>query len=96
MLIMKKESEVPIYKIFSNKERLNLLVCLSTPKNVTELLGRCHLSQSALSQHLKLLKDASVAECSRDGKKQIYFVPNKKIILIAKSLLKLDKKDDNK
>lgn len=88
---MKKRSETPIYKIFSNKERLNLLVCLSSPKNVTQLLGRCHLSQSALSQHLKLLKDASVAECKRDGKKQIYFVPNKKVILIAKSLLKLDK-----
>lgn len=93
---MKKGSEVSIYKIFSNKERLNLLVCLSTPKNVTELLGRCHLSQSALSQHLKLLKDASVAKCHRDGKKQIYFVPNKKIILMAKSLLKLDKKYENK
>jgi DNA-binding transcriptional ArsR family regulator len=60
---------------------------LSTEKSVTELLSRCDLSQSALSQHLKILKDAGIVTCARDGKKQIYSIKNKKVLQIAKLLL---------
>lgn len=86
---MEKKKTEDIYKAFSNHNRVKLIVCLSTAKNVTELLSRCDLSQSALSQHLKVLKDCGVVICKREGKQQIYSIKNKKVLEIAKELLKL-------
>lgn len=85
---MKKNKE-EIFKIFSNEKRVRLILCLVEPKNVTELLSRCDLSQSALSQHLKILRDARVVSCRREGKHQIYHVHNKKVFSIASLLLEL-------
>jgi ArsR family transcriptional regulator len=79
------------YKAFANENRVKLIMCLSKPKCVTDLLSLCTLSQSALSQHLKVLKDAGIAVCEREGKQQIYAVKNKKVIKIAELLLELDK-----
>ncbi len=76
-------------KVFSNTRRLKLIVCLSKPHSVSQLLDRCDLSQSALSQHLAKLKDAGIITCQRNGNMQIYTVVNKKIVTIAKSLLNL-------
>lgn len=81
-----------IYRAFANRNRVKLMLCLSKPKSVTELQRLCDLSQSALSQHLKILKDEGLAVCSRDGKNQIYEVKNKDILKIARLLLKLDTK----
>ncbi len=80
-----------IYRAFSNHNRVKLILCLSKAKNVTDLLGLCNLSQSALSQHLKVLKDEGVVVCKRDGKNQIYSVEDKKVLDVAKLLLELDK-----
>lgn len=80
-----------IYKVFSNKNRVKLILCLSKAKSVTELLSLCELSQSALSQHLKVLKDEGVALCKRDGKRQMYAVKDKKVLAAAKLLSELDK-----
>lgn len=84
-IITKKD----ILRALSNKVRLRLIVCLKTPQNVTELLEKCSLSQSALSQHLKILKDCEVATCKKEGKQQIYVVTDEKIINITKQLLKI-------
>lgn len=79
------------YDCFANENRVHLLVCLEKKKCVTDLLSMCHLSQSALSQHLKILKDADFVTCDRDGQKQIYAVKNKNALRIAKSILSLEK-----
>lgn len=76
-----------IYKAFANDQRLKLLKCLSKPKNVTELLGHCSLTQSALSQHLKVLREAEVVKTHREGKEVVYSVDNKKVIQITNLLL---------
>ena len=81
-----------MYKNFSNENRVQLIVCLSKPQSVTELLLRCELSQSALSQHLKVLKDGGVVACKREGKKQIYSITNKKVLDVAKNLLQLGRR----
>lgn len=78
-----------VLKIFSNPTRVRLMMCLMNPKSVTELLSLCDLSQSALSQHLKILRDGGIVTCQRDGKKQIYSIVDKKMLLIAKLLLEL-------
>ena len=77
------------YKAFANENRVKLIVCLAKPKCVTELLSLCTLSQSALSQHLKVLKDAGILVCEREGKQQVYSVKNKKFLKVAESLLVL-------
>ena len=77
-----------VFKIFGNRERVQLLSCLTKPICVTELLQKCHLSQSALSQHLRILRLAKAVECVRDGKKQIYSITDKNLLKIANELLK--------
>jgi DNA-binding transcriptional ArsR family regulator len=76
-----------IYKAFANEQRLKLLRCLSKPKNVTELLDHCALTQSALSQHLKVLREAKVVKTEREGKEVVYSVDNKKVTQITNLLL---------
>lgn len=88
---MDNKNTKDIYRAFSNKNRVKLIICLSRAKNVTDLLSLCDLSQSAISQHLKVLKDEGVAICERDGKNQVYSIKDKKVLDIAKRLLELDK-----
>lgn len=76
-----------IYKAFANGQRLMLLRCLSRPKNVTDMLSHCSLNQSALSQHLKVLRDAKLVKTKRDGKEVIYSIGSKKVARIASLLL---------
>lgn len=76
-----------IYKAFSNEQRLKLMRCLFKPKNVTELLDHCSLTQSALSQHLKVLREAGVVKTNKDGKKVVYSVEDKKVRQITNLLL---------
>lgn len=76
-----------IYKVFSNAHRVKLLRCLTKPKNVTELLSLCSFSQSALSQHLKVLRDAGVVRTKRVGKEIVYSVDKKEVVQIADLLL---------
>ncbi|MFA5132208.1 MAG: metalloregulator ArsR/SmtB family transcription factor [Candidatus Paceibacterota bacterium] len=88
---MDTKNTTDIYKVFSNENRVKLIACLSTPKSVTELRAHCKLSQSALSQHLSILKEGGVAVCNRDGKKQIYVIKNKKVLQVSRLLLDLSK-----
>lgn len=81
-----------MYRAFSNQTRVKLIKCLSEAKNVTSLLSLCNLSQSALSQHLKVLKDEGIVKCQRDGKSQIYSIKSKKALTIAELLLDFDRK----
>ncbi len=74
-------------KAFCNEERLRLLLCLSAEKTVTEILSHCDLSQSALSQHLKILRDAKIVDHKKSGKNVLYKVNSRKAIDIAKLLL---------
>ncbi|MCL5019208.1 MAG: metalloregulator ArsR/SmtB family transcription factor [Patescibacteria group bacterium] len=58
---------------FSNLVRLQLITCLSIgEKNVTQLIGNCGLSQSAVSQHLEKLRRAGLVTTRREGK-EIYY-----------------------
>ena len=79
-----------LFKVFGNEERVRLICCLKTAQSVSDLLKKCTLSQSALSQHLSLLKEAGVVQCTRNGKQQIYALTSKKVLSIAQSLLSLN------
>jgi len=80
-------SKTYLYKAFANEQRLKLLRCLSKPQNVTELLSHCTLTQSALSQHLKVLREAGIVTTQRDGKEVVYSVSNSMVTRITNLLL---------
>ena len=79
-----------ILKAFSNITRVKILACLSRhDKNVSELIENCELSQSAVSQHLKVLKDLGLIECISQGREKIYKIKHKEAGDISRLLLKL-------
>ncbi len=78
------------FKAFANRERVHLMVCLSKPTHATALLERCTLSQSALSQHLRVLKDAGLVKGDRSGRYITYSLTSKKALTIAEKLLSLE------
>lgn len=75
-------------KAFGNEQRLKLLICLEHESTVSELLEKCHLSQSALSQHLEILREAHLVVVKRDGKYMRY-ASKKEASEIAKLINKL-------
>lgn len=75
-------------KAFASPIRVRILFCLlSGDKNVSGLIGDCDLSQSAVSQHLKKLKDIGVISCATSGKERLYSLTNKEFGLIAERIL---------
>jgi DNA-binding transcriptional ArsR family regulator len=63
-------------KALGNEQRL-LILCslLENPLSVGELNERVDLSQSALSQHLALLRDAGLVETRRESQSIFYSLP---------------------
>lgn len=75
-------------KAFASPIRVRILYCLlSGAKNVSGLIGDCDLSQSAVSQHLKKLKDIGVITCINSGRERLYALTNKEFGLIADRIL---------
>lgn len=80
-----------IYSAFGNQIRTKLVLCLAKkPKNVTELIQTCGLSQSAVSQHLGKLKKSGIVKTKKNGKAVWYSLKYKKAATISKLLLSLE------
>jgi DNA-binding transcriptional ArsR family regulator len=77
-------------KALSSPIRLKIIVCLSeVDRDVSGLVNNCGISQSAVSQHLKVLKDLKIIACQKIGRRQLYRLSNQKIGAIAKQIIKL-------
>ena len=65
-----------LLKVLGNEQRL-LILCnlLEKPLSVRELNERVPLSQSALSQHLALLREAGMVETRRESQSIFYSLP---------------------
>lgn len=82
---------VNIYPIFGNEIRSKLILCLDDkPKNVTELIGTCGLSQSAVSQHLAKLRHCGLVSVRKNGQEVYYKLKYKTAVKISKLLIKLN------
>lgn len=80
--------EQNILSSLANHTRLKLLVCLSeSEKNVSQLIGNCGLSQSAVSQHLEKLRSAQLVSARKEGKEMFYSLASKKVAIISSNLL---------
>jgi DNA-binding transcriptional ArsR family regulator len=65
-----------LMKALGNEQRL-LILCnlLEQPLSVSEINERVHLSQSALSQHLALLREQGMVETRREAQSIYYSLP---------------------
>jgi DNA-binding transcriptional ArsR family regulator len=79
-----------VYSAFGNNVRVKLLLCLAQkPKNVTELISTCGLSQSAVSQHLSKLRASGLVSAVREGKTVTYSLKYKKAADVSRLLQSL-------
>lgn len=83
------QNEVDFFKAFGNITRVKIIACLGeASKNVTGLIQNCDLSQSAVSQHLMLLRALGIVTVKRQGREQQYSLVFPELSPIAHSLLK--------
>lgn len=62
-----------IFDALSDFTRFQILGALSlAPRNVTELEEVCHVSQSAISHQLRLLRDRGLVSARREGQRVVY------------------------
>ena len=62
-----------IFDALSDFTRFQILsTLLEGSKSVSELQAVCHVSQSAISHQLRLLRDRSLVSARREGQKMIY------------------------
>lgn len=76
-------------KAFGNPERVRLIACLSKETTVSDLLEKCDLSQSALSQHLAVLRDAGVVRARTSGRHVYYKTASRNYIQLAENVIAL-------
>jgi DNA-binding transcriptional ArsR family regulator len=76
-----------VLKVIANKVRL-MLVCLLAEgaKSVNELQADVGISQSAVSQHLALLREHHVVEAHRRGQSVYYVLASKEVAALMRTL----------
>jgi len=72
-----------LLKALANEQRLHILCnLLDGPKSVGELNQRLDLSQSALSQHLALLREMGLVNTRREAQTIYYSLPDGPVIRV--------------
>jgi DNA-binding transcriptional ArsR family regulator len=76
-----------IFYALSDPIRLEIVTYLRNgEKCVCEIVPHLNLIQPLVSRHLKILKDARVVKCRKDGTKRMYSIVNMKIFNILDAL----------
>ncbi len=78
-------------KAVGNPERVRLVVCLAQEMTVSDLLKKCSLSQSALSQHLGILRNAGIVQVRESGRHMYYRTTSRRYINLARTIITLTK-----
>jgi DNA-binding transcriptional ArsR family regulator len=87
MAFIYKQNEVAIFKALAHPERLKIIDFLKGgPRCVCELNDKTKFSQSNLSQHLKILRDAGIVDFEKEGNKVIYYVKDPRVFKILEIL----------
>lgn len=86
--------EVKLFKALAHPVRLKIVKKLiDGPLCVCELNEDIEFTQSNLSQHLRILKDANILSQYRDGLKIIYSLKHIEVINILETIQKIIFKD---
>lgn len=78
-------------RAFGNPQRVRLIACLSRQSTVSELLRKCDLSQSALSQHLAILRNAGLVHTRESGRHVYYKIASPTYARLARNVLAITK-----
>lgn len=77
-----------ILKILANENRLIILCLLidnkHTVNEIVELVG--NISQSAVSQHLAILRANKIIDFEKKGQYQLYYIRDTKIVNVIKAI----------
>lgn len=66
-----------VFRLLGEPNRLRLVVaCLDGPRTVSELTQEVGVSQSLVSQHLRLLRAGRLLKQSRQGRNVLYELPD--------------------
>lgn len=79
-------------KAFGNPQRVQLVACLARETTVSNLLEKCALSQSALSQHLAVLRGAGIVQTRHSGRQVYYQTVSREYVDLAQRVLALTTK----
>jgi DNA-binding transcriptional ArsR family regulator len=76
-----------VFNAFSDPIRLEIVAYLRDgEKCVCEIVPHLNLIQPLVSRHLKILKDAGIVRCRKDGTKRMYSIVNQKIYGVVDAL----------
>jgi DNA-binding transcriptional ArsR family regulator len=76
-----------VFHALSDPIRLEILSYLRNgEKCVCEIVPHLKLIQPLVSRHLKILKDAGIVRCRKDGTKRMYSIVNAKICNLLDAL----------
>lgn len=76
-----------LLKTLANEQRLSICcLLLDQEQTVAELNERLDLSQSALSQHLAVLREAGVVHSDRDGQRRRYRLDSGPVVAVIRAL----------
>lgn len=72
-----------LFKLFGDTTRIKILYSLfESELCVYEIANLLKMEQSAISHQLKILKDAKLIGCRREGKSNIYYLADEHVRLI--------------
>lgn len=87
-----EEMYVKIFKALAHPIRIKIVIMLmKQPLCVCKLNENIEFSQSNLSQHLKILKDAGILKSEKQGLKIIYSVKDEEVknfLIVAQKIIK--------
>lgn len=76
-----------IFNALSDPIRLEIIAYLRDgEKCVCEIVPHLNLIQPLVSRHLKILKDAGIVRCRKDGTKRMYSIVDQRIYNISDAL----------
>ncbi len=76
------------FRLLGDPSRLRILIqCLDGPKFVTEMADQLDLSQSLVSHHLRLLRDARLVLGERHARQVFYSVADAHIVEILLGMI---------
>lgn len=76
-----------IYHALSDPIRLEIIAYLRNgEKCVCEIVPHLNLIQPLVSRHLKILKDAGIIRCRKDGTKRMYSIVDQRIFSVIDAL----------
>ncbi|MEM2099308.1 MAG: metalloregulator ArsR/SmtB family transcription factor [Candidatus Bathyarchaeia archaeon] len=76
-----------VFHALADPIRLEILTFLRDgEKCVCEIVPRLNLIQPVVSRHLKILKDAGIVRCRKDGTKRMYSIVDPRIYAVTDGL----------